>query len=263
MKVDTLRCPACGATCHEGAQVGEPYQCSSCGSTLVLTDLEAGDQTICHECGALNAASDRACKSCGAALKAICPFCLSETRTDAVHCPTCGVDLQQARQRKQAWLEQKRQFDQERLEAGKQAEAASQKAQLEGLLHDLDEPERHPLAIYCLHHMGERAVEPLMATLTDEDADARFGAAKALGLIGDAHAIPGLVAALSDPEPAVRYWVLDALGKLNAEDAVEAIGSLLADKHAGVRERAEQVLREMDSPRAKEMLQRKRKRWPL
>ncbi len=263
MKVDTLRCPACGATSHAGAQVGEPYQCSSCGSTLVLTDLEAGDQMVCHECGTPNAAGDRACKNCGAALKAICPFCLSETRTDAVHCPTCGVNLQQARQRKQAWLEQKRQFDQERLEASKQAEAASEKMQLEGLLNDLDEPEKHPMAIYCLHHMGERAVEPLIATLTDTDPDARFGAARALGLIGDARAIPGLVGALSDPQAAVRYWAVDALGKLNAVDTVEAIAGLLADKHAGVRERAEQALREMDSPKAREALQKKRKRWPL
>ena len=262
MKVDLLRCPACGATCHEGARVGEPYQCPSCGSTLVLTDLESGDQIMCRECGAVNAAGNRVCKSCGAALKTICPFCLSEAGADAIHCPTCGANLQQARRRKQAWLEQKRRFDQERLGATKQAEAASEKAKLGRLLEDLDEPDKHPVAIYCLHRMGERAVEPLVAALKDEDPDARFGAAKALGLIGDKRAIPGLVTALADPEPAVRYWAVDALGKLNAEAVAESIGALLADKHEGVRERAEQVLRGMDSAQARELLKRRR-RWPL
>jgi HEAT repeat protein len=61
-------------------------------------------------------------------------------------------------------------------------------------LDDLDEPANHPFAVYCLNQLGSEAVEPLMNLLrTDDDPDARFGAAHALGGIGDPKAIPALM----------------------------------------------------------------------
>jgi HEAT repeat protein len=103
-------------------------------------------------------------------------------------------------------MEQERQSQAERIAAWKQAEAESRKRRLEELLHDLDEPENHSLALYCINQYGSEAVEPLMSVLrTDDDPDARFGAAHALGSIGDPRAVPALMDALSDPEPAVRY----------------------------------------------------------
>jgi hypothetical protein len=261
MKVDALRCPACGATCHKEANLKEPFQCSSCGSTLVLTDLISGDQVLCKVCGAINRDAERFCLKCGGALKVSCPFCLAENSTDAGYCQQCGINLQQALQRKRDWLAEKRQRDQERLEAGQKAEAQAEQARLQELLQDLDEPDRHPMAVYCLQRMGSRAVQPLIALLTDDDPDARYGAAMTLGQIGDSRAIPALIKALGDSEAAVRYWVADALGKLQAVEAVPALGKLLADRHKGVRERAGAILREVDTPEARLLLVSAKKPW--
>ena len=263
MKIDALRCPACGATCHTEAELKEPFQCASCGSTLVLTDLISGDQVLCKGCGTVNRDSERFCLKCGGALKVSCPFCFAENSADARHCQQCGISLQEALQRKREWLAEKRQRDKERVETGRKAEDQAQQSRLQELLQDLDEPDRHPMAVYCLQRMGSRAVEPLIALLTDDDPDARYGAAMTLGQIGDARAIPALIKALADSEAAVRYWAADALGKLQAVDVVSALANLLADKHKGVRERAEQVLLQIDSPEAQRLFDSKRKRWGL
>ena len=263
MKVDALRCPACGATCDKEAKLKEPFQCASCGSTLVLTDLISGDQVLCKGCGTVNRDSEHFCLKCGQSLKVSCPFCFAENSVDARHCQQCGINLQEALQRKREWLAEKRQRDQERLETGRKAEAQAEQARLEELLQDLDEPDRHPMAVYCLQRMGSRAVEPLIALLTDDDPDARYGAAMTLGQIGDSRAIPALIEALTDSEAAVRYWAADALGKLQAVDAVPALGKLLADRHKGVRVCAEGILREMGNPEARRLLEGSKRRRPL
>lgn len=68
---------------------------------------------------------------------------------------------------------------------------------------DLSEPERHSFATFSLSRIGSAAVEPLIETMhEDADPDARYGAARTLGMIGDAKAIPFLIKALSDPDPA-------------------------------------------------------------
>jgi ribosomal protein L40E len=264
MKVDALTCPACGASCHEEVQANQPFRCAACGSTLMLTDLVAGDQVACARCHAANKEGDEFCRDCGAALTVACPFCYAENPAVAAHCRQCGANLQQALQRKRAWLAEKRAFDEQRLAAAKQAEENSQKAELEGLLSDLDEPRNHPMALYCLHRIGSHAVEPLIATLrNDPDPDARYGSARALGMIGDQRAIPALIKSLGDPEPAVRYWATDALGQLHSQEGVEAIGKLLDDKHEGVRTHAGEVLEQIGGPLASQILKRKRKWWPL
>lgn len=260
MKVDALTCPACGARCHGSSQTNQPFVCETCGSTLVLTDLLSADQVLCPACGTRNQIDTRFCAQCGATLKTACPFCLTENRSDAVHCRTCGANLQQAWQRKRAWLEKKRQFDQRRQIAECQAEEAGHQAELKRLITDLDEPYKHPLAIYCLQRLGERAVEALIVTLRDDDPDARFGAARTLGLIGDTRAVPALVQALADTEPAVRYWSVDALGRLGANDAAHAIGALLSDLHDGVAGHAAEVLQQLGTPEAEAILHKKRKR---
>jgi HEAT repeat protein len=125
--------------------------------------------------------------------------------------------------------------------------ARERQAKIERLLQDLDEPSQHAYAIYCLREYGSEAVEPLIALLTDDDPDARFGAAHTLGLIGDTRAIPALVQALSDPEPAVRWWAAEALGKMRAVEAKPALAKLVKDKHRGVREHAAVVLKNLDT----------------
>jgi HEAT repeat protein len=89
-------------------------------------------------------------------------------------------------------------------------------------------------------------LEPLQETLrADLDPDARYGAARALGMLGDDRAIPTLIEALSDPEPAVRYWAIDALVILGAVGSGETIRDLYHDPFKWVRERAKQALRQL------------------
>ncbi len=265
MKLEKLNCPACGLPLGENVKPNHQFDCPACGSALILTDLAADEQMVCPQCKRINPASEQFCQECGAALKMACPFCYAQNASDAEHCAQCGVNLQRARQRKQAWLEEQRRHEAERLAALKQAEAESRKARMQQLLDDLDEPDRHPMAIYCLNQYGAEAVESLIALLKDDDPDARYGAAQALGLIGDPRAVDPLIKALSDPEAAVRYWAASALGKLRAEAAVEAIGHLLQDKHKGVRAHAAEVLEQIGGSQAKQVLQKKGQRglWPF
>ena len=263
MKVNELKCPTCGAPAPEALAPNQQYKCSACGSILVLTDLAPGDQIICPQCRTLNADDRRFCTQCGATLKVYCPFCYVSNDAGDTHCRSCGANLQIARQRKKAWMAEERESQAERIAAWQQAEAGSRKKRLEKLLDDLDEPENHPLALYCINQFGSEAVEPLMSVLrTDNDPDARFGAAHALGSLGDPRAVPALMDALSDPEPAVRYWAVDALDKLRAGVAVEAIGNLLQDHHKGVRERAAEALKQIGGPQAAQALKERRK-WRL
>jgi hypothetical protein len=262
VEISELDCPACGASVSDQVLLRQPFSCPACGSVLVLSDTHDDDQTSCPECRTINDSANRYCSACGAPLQARCPFCYEANEVGAIHCEICGANLQKAAQRRSDWLAQKRQHDAERLVAWQHAQAESQKDEIQRLLDSLDEPANHSFAIYCLREHGAQAVEPLMRVLrTDDDPDARFGAAHTLGIIGDPQAIPALIDALSDPEPAVRYWALDALGKLRAEVAVEAIGRLLEDRHKGVRAHAVEALRKIATPQAMYILERNMKRW--
>lgn len=207
----------------------------------------------------------RFCVRCGAALERNCPFCYTANRAGEAFCRNCGANLQRARRRKAVWLEEKQQHDEAWWAAWKQAEAASKRAQLGRLLDQLDEPENHPLATGLLRQFGGEAVEPLIGLLRDQDVDARFGAARALGLIGDRNAAPALIAALADGEPVVRYWAAEALGRLRDSNAVQPLGELARDAHKGVRERAAESLRQIGGAEADQMLTqiKKRRWWPF
>ncbi len=260
MKLETLNCPACGAPIGDSFKPSHQFDCPACGSALVLTDLSVDEQVICPRCRRINDATLRYCQECGAALRETCPYCYTSNKRGTEYCKICGANLQHARQRKQSWLEEQRRYAEERQAALKQAEEQSRQARLQQLLQDLDEPGRHSMAIYCLNQYGAEAVESLIASLRDDDPDARYGAAQALGGIADPRAIGPLIAALSDLEPAVRYWATDALGKLRAESAVEAIGRLLQDEHKSVRAHAAEALRAIGSPQAEQLLKKKRQR---
>jgi HEAT repeat protein len=133
-----------------------------------------------------------------------------------------------------------------RREALVQALKNDQKAELKRLLEELDEPERHAFAIFYLCQQGQVALKPLLETLRkDPDPDARYGAARALGMMNDQSAIQSLITALSDHEPAVRYWAIDALVSLNAIDAKYTIYRLTKDPFKWVRERAKEAVKQL------------------
>ena len=151
-------------------------------------------------------------------------------------------------QQRDAWREEKKRFDEARLNQWQENEKKRQEIDIQTLLADLDEPEKHPLTIFLLHERGSDAVQPLIETLcADTDVDARYGAARVLGMIGDKSAIPALVSALSDQEPSVRYWAVDALGNLRAENALGAIRKLKWDSFRKIRERAKLAIEQIQS----------------
>jgi HEAT repeat protein len=176
-----------------------------------------------------------------------CPICYLPNPVDAVFCEGCGVDIQEELQRRTSWLDQKREHDRMRRDALVQALKDDQRAEMKRLLSELDEPDRHAFAIFYLCQHGEAALEPLLETLrADSDPDARYGAARALGMLGNPQAISTLMEALSDEEPAVRYWAVDSLVALDAGYAKDAIHKLSHDPFKWVRERAKKALEQLD-----------------
>ena len=261
MKLNLLNCPACNSPLDANINPNQPFNCPSCGSAIVLTDWTETGQLICAKCYTINVSANRFCDACGATLQAGCPFCYTQNGVTAVNCKKCGANLQRAWKRQQAWLTQNEKHEMERKEALQKA-AASQADYLRRLLLQLNEPENHPAAIPGIRIFGRDAVEPLINLLTSEDPDARFGAAKALGDIGDPRAVPGLINALNDPEGVVRFWALDALGKLKADETVEAIGKLLQDKRESIKNLAREVLIQIGTPNAMQILKQQSKtKW--
>ena len=112
--------------------------------------------------------------------------------------------------------------------------------------------------------MGEEAVAILIETLlNDDDPDARYGSARALGQICNEHHIKGLnkariakalITALTDLEPAVRFWSADALGKCKSQTAIESLAALLRDSHPGVRQHALETLQQIGGERVDKIL---------
>lgn len=243
MKVEALACPACGAPIDIQPAPYRAFDCPACGSGLMLTDFTAGGALVCETCSAVNDPTERYCSACGAALQAGCPYCYALNPIAAARCANCGVDLERAWKRQRSWLDQKQAYDSERREATRRAIQESRRSEIERLLVQLDEPQNHPMAIFCLQQYGKDAVEGLLAALSDPDPDARYGAAHALGLIGDSRAIPVLIRCLQDPEPAVRFWSADALGRLGAESAIDALNRLRKDRSKPVRDKAAEALR--------------------
>jgi HEAT repeat protein len=103
-------------------------------------------------------------------------------------------------------------------------------------------------AAKALGRIGDAAAVPgLLAALGDADADVRRAAAKALGEIGDAAAVPGLLAALRDADWRVRWAAAKALGEIGAP-AVPGLLAALRDESWQVCEAAAEALGEIGAP---------------
>lgn len=97
----------------------------------------------------------------------------------------------------------------------------------------------------ALVKIGKPAVEPLIAALKEDDSSTRCLAADALGSIGDRRALEPLIAALKDNDPWVRSGSTDALGKLGDKRAVEPLVILLKEDIAKIRSDAANALKKL------------------
>jgi len=260
MKIEQLNCPSCGASISGDFSTNQQFECSSCGSLLMLSDLATEETIFCPHCRTINGSDKRFCSNCGEKLRIKCIMCHAENRIDAVHCANCGVDIQRAMAKQRAMLAQRQQMVKERRQAFREKEARQKEEKLQRLLDALDEPENHDLALYQLNQMGLDAVNPLIETLlNDDDPDARYGSARALGQICSekeikglikGRAIKALVKSLGDSEPAVRFWSAEALGKFRGTQGkmgIEPLTVLLKDPHEGVRLQAQRSLQQINT----------------
>jgi HEAT repeat protein len=106
-------------------------------------------------------------------------------------------------------------------------------------------------AASALGQIGDsRAVEPLIAVLSDADAGVRHNAASALGQIGDPRAVEPLIGVLSDSVVYVRCCTVESLGQIGDPDAVQPLIAVLSDPEAHVRRRAAYALGQIGDPDA-------------
>jgi HEAT repeat protein len=63
----------------------------------------------------------------------------------------------------------------------------------------------------------QRAVEPLIQALQDDDESMRRGAAESLGKLGDPRAVQPLIAALHDKDEFVRDAAAEALERIEGQ----------------------------------------------
>ena len=256
MRIEQLNCPSCGASITGDFHPNQQFECASCGSLLMISDLATEETILCPHCRTINDHNKRFCSNCGEKLRRKCMMCHTENRIDAVHCANCGVDIQRAAARQRQMLNQRQEMIKARQEALREKEARQKEEKLQHLLDALDEPENHDFALYQLNQLGLEAIEPLIETLlNDDDPDARYGSARALGQICSeagvkglikGRAIKALIKSLDDAEPAVRFWSAEALGKFRGTQGkrgIEPLTVLLKDPHEGVRKQAQNALK--------------------
>ncbi|MFA5354263.1 MAG: HEAT repeat domain-containing protein, partial [Thermodesulfovibrionales bacterium] len=103
-------------------------------------------------------------------------------------------------------------------------------------------------AAEALGEIGDpRAVDSLIAALSDLGSVSR-DAAEALGEIGDPRAVDSLIAALSDSDDGVRRNVAEALGKIGDPRALDGLIAALSDSHYGVRRNAAEAIGKIGDP---------------
>lgn len=127
-----------------------------------------------------------------------------------------------------------------RAEAARGAGTVGREAATESLLRLATADPSVEVRMSAIYGLGEtrdhRAVDSLLALLADtqEDPRVRGQAAEVLGHFGGDRALEALIAALSDPSPEVRYWSAFALGEIGDSRALPALQS--AEKNDAVTE---------------------------
>ena len=114
-------------------------------------------------------------------------------------------------------------------------------------------------AAKSLKEVGEPAVEPLLASLRDENQDVCFKAIVLLGEIGDSRAVEPLVGVLKHFELwAMRFEAARSLGMINDPRAIGPLTEALYDKDEYVREGAEGALKEITGKGFKKRLEKEK-----
>jgi len=102
-------------------------------------------------------------------------------------------------------------------------------------------------AVTALIPFGLRVIGILFKALKQGNRWTRSHAARALGSMGGARAVPHLIAALQDVEEHVRSEAAEALGKIGDQQATQPLFQSLADPNWLVRESASSALASFDN----------------
>lgn len=110
------------------------------------------------------------------------------------------------------------------------------------------------LAALAVSAGAANPLDDAVAALGAVDARARTAAARKLGELRDARAVPALTAALKDRDVNVRFHAAYALGEIKNPAAAPGLLEALGDREWGVRDQAAWALRELRDPKLAEPL---------
>jgi hypothetical protein len=111
-------------------------------------------------------------------------------------------------------------------------------------------------AAQALGSLGDMAAGPLIGSLGDTDWHIRMGSAIALRIIGDPRGIDPLIRAISDENRFVRREAVKSIGRIGDLRATDRLIAALEDRDIGVRIRAAGALGKIADPRAIQPLTR-------
>ncbi|MBM4040194.1 MAG: HEAT repeat domain-containing protein, partial [Planctomycetes bacterium] len=113
---------------------------------------------------------------------------------------------------------------------------------------------RRRAAWWLWGYKDQPVVDPLLAAVSDVDAEVRACAAMSLGKLRDPRAVMPLLIALRDGERNVRQYAAEALGKLGDRRGVEGLATALRDAEVWVRRAAAEALGKLADARAADAL---------
>jgi HEAT repeat protein len=120
---------------------------------------------------------------------------------------------------------------------------------VQALKHQKDGLVKYNAAL-ALTKIGAPAIEPLLDSLDDDDADVRLEASWALGQIGDTRAVVPLVEALRDEDWYVRKQASLALCNMKSPESTVPLVQALRDEDWFVRQQAARILGAIGDARA-------------
>ena len=130
------------------------------------------------------------------------------------------------------------QAQQKNIDAGQIVRPGAKTADFRKLQEQLSDPDAEVRKSIVMEFIqfGDKAIDPLIALLMDEDSDVRVHAATALGWVGGHEAVEPLLVALKDENPYVRRYAARALCWVVDDSAIDGLIEGLADPDAYVRQ---------------------------